>query len=436
MRTYLAFALALLSLIIIRSATGAPVDEDDPDSFTLPGGTLTLRDALAATLVANPELSAVAVGVRVQEARAVQAGLLPNPEVRGSVDNFGGTGSNRGFKSSESSLRLAQLVELGGKRARRQTLAGLERDAAQWDVEARRAAVLAETAKAFVDVLALQERGALALELARLADASARAVENQVRAGAGSPAEALRARVAVSQSESDCEARARDLAAARVALASLWGTATPTFDRVSGSLDAVSPPPPLDVVLAGLEQNPDLARWTTELALRDAAIHLEEARAIPDVTVGTGPSYYADAGGAGWVLDLEVPLPLFNRNQGAIAAARAERLRADLARRATDTAVRAALARNFESARAAYDRSRRLSGDILPTAEAAYVRTQEAYRAGALRALDVLDAQRTLFALRDQYLESLRTYHEALIELDRLAGVPADQGRLDAGGVR
>jgi len=266
-----------------------------------------------------------------------------------------------------------------------------------------------------------------------LADASARAVEDQVRVGAGSPAEALRARVAVSQSESERVTRERELAAARIALASLWGTSTPTFDRAAGALDVIVSPPPLDVLLAGIEHNPDLARWTTELAMRDAAIALEEARAIPDVTVGAGPSYYADAGGAGWVLDLTVPLPLFNRNQGAIAAARAERKQAEMARRAIETTVRATLARDHEAARAAYERTRRLRDDTLPTAEAAYARTQEAYRAGALRALDVLDAQRTLFTLRDQYLDSLATYHETLVDLDRLAGVPADADRASVG---
>lgn len=412
-------------------ATGTPGDPTSP--FTPPTGTLTLRDALAATLLGNPELSAVALGVRVQEARIVQAGLLPNPELRGNVDNFGGTSANRAFNASESALRLAQLVELGGKRARRQALAGLERDSAQWNVEARRATVLADTAKAFVAVLALQERDALAAELVRWADASARAVDDQVRAGAGSPAEGLRARVAVSQNESERVTRDRELTAARIALASQWASSTPTFDRAAGQLDVIHPPPPLDVLLASIENNPDLARWTTELAVRDAAIALEEARAIPDVTVGAGPSYYADAGGAGWVLDLTVPLPLFNRNQGAIAAARAERMQADVTRRVVETTVRATLARDHEMARAAYERARRLRDETLPTAEAVYARTEEAYRTGALRALDALDAQRTLFALRDQYLDSLATYHETLVDLDRLAGLPADAERASAG---
>jgi cobalt-zinc-cadmium efflux system outer membrane protein len=310
----------------------------------------------------------------------VQAGLLPIPELLATVDNFGCSGANRGFDASESALRLMQLVELGGKRDRRRAVAGLERDAAQWDYEVRRAGVLAATRKAFVAVLALQERSALAAREVGLAEESARAVDAQVRAGAGAPAEALRARVAISQSDLARMARERELATARVALAAVWGSSSPTFERAAGTLDAITLPPPLDALLTGVDANPDLARWTTELAARDAAIALEEARAVPDITVGAGPSYYADAGGAGVVLDFSVPLPLFNRNQGAIDAARAQRLQADAARRAADTDVRAALARVHAAAVDAYRRAGRLRNDMLPDAQAAYARTRDAYQ--------------------------------------------------------
>lgn len=418
MQRYLTFAVGALLLAMQAAA------DDTAPGFAPPRGTITMRDALAAALLGNPELSAVALGVRVQEARIVQAGLLPNPELRANVDNFGGSGANRGFDASESALRLMQLVELGGKRDRRRAVAGLERDAAHWDYEVRRASLLASTAKAFVAVLALQERSELAAQEMRLAEESARAVDAQVRAGAGAPAEALRARVAISQSDLARMARQRELTTARVALAAAWGSPAPTFERTAGALDAITPPPPLDALLAGVDANPDLARWTTEVAARDAAIALEQARAVPDVTVGAGPSYYADAGGAGIVVDFSVPLPLFNRNQGAIDAARAQRLQADAARRAADTDVRAALARVHAAASDAYQRAGRLRGDMLPDAEAAYARTREAYNAGAVRALDVLDAQRALFSLRDQYLDALATYHETVCDLQRLAGAP------------
>jgi cobalt-zinc-cadmium efflux system outer membrane protein len=423
MSRYLPIFAGLISL----AASSAAADLGAPPSP--PRGVIALRDALAAALLGNPELSAVADGIRIEDAHVLQAGVLPNPELRANVDNFAGGGANRGFDASESALRLTQLVELGGKRARRRDLAGLERDAARWDYEARRASVLATTAKAFIAVLALQERVALATKEVSLAEESAGAVDAQVRAGSGSPAEALRARVAISQSDLVRMTRERELAAARIALAAAWGSATPTFERTAGRLDQIAPPPPLAPLLDGAAANPDLARWTTELAARDAAVALEEARAVPDVVIGAGPSYYADAGGAGMVVDFSVPLPVFNRNQGNIDAARAARSQADAARRAADTDVRAAVARAHAAVSDSYERAVRLQRDMLPGAEDAYARTREAYAAGAVRALDVLDARRTVFGLRDQRLEALAGYHEAMVDLDRLAGVPIDSER-------
>src|SRR5687767_14621530 len=79
-----------------------------------PTGVLRLEDVLRAALLRNPELSATAFGVRTAEAMALQAGLLPTPELELELENFGGTGEVRGMRAAESTVQLSQLVELGG----------------------------------------------------------------------------------------------------------------------------------------------------------------------------------------------------------------------------------------------------------------------------------------------------------------------------------
>ena len=96
MLRYLPIFAGLLSL----AASAAAGDLDTPSAP--PRGVITLRDALAAALLGNPQLSAVADGIRIEEARVLQAGVLPNPELRANVDNFAGGGVNRGFDASES----------------------------------------------------------------------------------------------------------------------------------------------------------------------------------------------------------------------------------------------------------------------------------------------------------------------------------------------
>ena len=100
-----------------------------------PTGVLTLRQALALALLRNPELASAAWEVRAGEARTLQAGLLPNPEVGVEVENFAGSGEFRGVDAAETTVALSQVIELGGKRLRRARVAALERDLAAWEYE-------------------------------------------------------------------------------------------------------------------------------------------------------------------------------------------------------------------------------------------------------------------------------------------------------------
>ncbi len=112
-----------------------------------PKGVITVSQALSSALQNNPDLQSVSAEVKAQEARALQAGLLPNPEFGIEAENFGGSGDVNGFDATETTIQLSQRFELGEKRAKRKQAAFLGRDVAQTDYEARRADVLHGGAK-------------------------------------------------------------------------------------------------------------------------------------------------------------------------------------------------------------------------------------------------------------------------------------------------
>src|SRR5688572_25323299 len=90
-----------------------------------PAGALTLDDVRARALAASPELESGASEVRARAAHARQAGLPPNPELRTDVENVGGTGDREAFEETETTVRLSQRFELGGKRGKRRRVAEL-----------------------------------------------------------------------------------------------------------------------------------------------------------------------------------------------------------------------------------------------------------------------------------------------------------------------
>jgi len=401
------------------------VDIDSQSNPTAPvTDALTLRDALARALERSPDLEAYSWQIRAREARALQAGFLPNPTLSAELENFGGSGSLRGFDSAETTLLLSQLIELGGKRGKRHSVAVFEAKVAEWEYEAARLAVIAESTAAFVAGLAQQDAVRLAGEQIRLAEDVLAAVQRQVRAGAVSSAEVPRAEVEVTNQRIENRRREHALRAAYVRLATSWGESEPAFTSLAGDLAAVSEVPPEADLLEKLASSPELERWQAEVTKRRAVIELENARRIPDVTLGLGPRHLNDTNDWAVVVGLQLPIPIFDRNQGARQASRDHFNRSQEQQRSAELRLRRALSDSYQGLASAYEEVVALRDDAIPTAERAYAATKRAQRQGALRFTDVLDAQRSLFALRTRLIAAQAAYHFSRAQTEALIGGP------------
>ncbi|MDT8443447.1 MAG: TolC family protein [Desulfuromonadales bacterium] len=406
----------------------APEEPNPEPTAATVTGELTLRQALSLALLHSPELTAISWEVRVKEAEALQAGLLPNPELGIEMENFAGVGEFSGTESAETTVTLSQLIELGGKRDKRRAASALEGNLAGWDFEARRLDVLTATAKSFIAVLASQERLVQADELSALADRFFRTVSERVEAGKVSPVEQTRAQVPLSTAHVAKNRARLELEAARKELVALWGDQTDTFERAVGSLESIASVPSEEQLVYLLEQNPDVARWKTEAQQRNARLALERAEAIPDLTLFAGGRNIQETGDNALVAGISIPLPLFDRNQGGIAAARAARSKAREEGRAAYNQAVTSLATSYRDLSAAFLEARTLQDQILPAAGQSFEAAELGYREGKFGFLEVLDAQRTLFEVKGQYIEALAAYHQARVEVERLIGASLETG--------
>lgn len=391
-----------------------------------PMDVLTLNQALALALMRNPELAAFAWEIRAQEARALQAALLPNPELASEFENIGGSGTLQGTDGAETTIELSQLIELAGKRKKRARVAGLERDLAGWDYETKRVDVLTEVRQAFVNVLAAQEQLTLANEIVHLAEDVFKTVSARVRAGKVSPLEEIKARVALASIRIKRERAKGSLETARLQLAATWGHRSADFEKVEGELDEIMPIPPIDDLFSRLSQNPDIARWDLEIEQRRASVKLEEARRIPDLTLGGGVRRFNETEDHAFILGLSIPIPLFDRNQGGVLEARIRMTKANEERQASVVRAGTALAEAYRVLSSAYTEVTALKSEVLPGAQTAFEAASEGYRQGKFGFLEVLDAQRTFFEAKGQYLEALAAYHQSRAVVERLIGEPLD----------
>lgn len=394
--------------------------------FKEPSGVIRLRQALSLAMIKNPELIALSWGVRVQEARTLQTSLFPNPELGVEVEEFGGTGELRGFDAAATSLQLSQLVELGGKRSKRTQIASLERDLSGWDYEIKRVDILTDVTKAFIDVLAAQERLSLTKELVRLAEQVLNTVSERVKAGKVSPVEETKAMITLSTSRIELERAKRSLETTRKQLSSAWGSTSPIFEKVDGELDAITPIPSAEQIVSRISNNPDIGRWAVEIEQRQASVKLEHAMRIPDLTFSGGIKHFNETDNNAFVLGLSIPLPIINRNQGGVLEAQYSLAMAEEESKAVSVQVQTALTHAYQELSTAFVEATALKNDLLPGAQSAFDAAKEGYRQGKFGYLDVLDAQQTLFKARIQYIEVLTVYHKAFADVERLIGERLD----------
>lgn len=416
---HLVAAFAFASACLPGAALATPMAT--PMAAVAPAGKpLTLDAAIALALRLNPTLRAAGQEVAAHEGLLTQAGARPNPELEMLREG------ERGDSRTTTAL-LNIPVELGGKRAARIDAARQEGRLATLAFEAEQARVRFDVTAAFYDVVAALARARMAQALVVLAGRALDAAGKRVDAGTLSPVEQTRARVAQGSARIDALHAARALDVARIALAAQW--AGDARGLVVAEPDAVTLPTaqPLERLLARLDASPAMRHAGANLRHRQALVRLEQARRTPDVTVIVGTQREGPDARNRAVLGLSVPLPLFNRNDGAVLDALRRADKAGDEQDAQAARLRAELAHAHARLTTALAECALIAADILPGAEDAHRAATRGFELGKFGLIDVLDAQRVLAQSTHQYLNAVAESHRAQADIARLLGHAAVQ---------
>lgn len=402
-------------ILIALPASAADIGDSVLPGQIEPASALGLQDALKLALQANPE---IAVALREREAIEgvrVQAGLRPNPSISTSIE----TTRNSAQKTA---MMLNQSFELGNKRAARLGAAEARYNAATGAIEAKQAEIHADVLNAFYSVLAAQERLKLAQASLGIASQARDAAARRVQAGKISPVEETRSRVAESAVKIEVNQASAELNAARKRLAALWGNNFPRFTEAAGNLESIPPLVPYERLSSQLDQAPAIRLAKLEVETRQALANIESTRKTPDITVSVGAQRNEELGANQALLGLTVPIPVFDRNQGNLqeALSRTDKARDQLT--ALQVQLEAQLAESYERLRAAIDTKQTLDKEIVLGAQSAFEAASKGFIYGKFSYLEVLDAQRTLFQARNQYLNALVEAHQASAEIERILG--------------
>ena len=376
---------------------------------------LTLEKALAWALEGHGELIAASREVDATQGQVIQGMARRNPELAYALED-------QRAPTRVQSVQINWPVELGGKRAARMAAAERGRELAIENLNLRRIEIRAAVVTTFFETLAAQDRTELAQASLQLALRASDAASKRVAAGKISPMEEVKAQVAEAGVRVELVQAQSEQRSARLRLASLLGVQAPAFAQVVGQTEGLPPIPTQGSVLQRLASSPALVRAQLEVDRRKSLVDVERSKQTPDVTFSMGMKRPNEIVRNQVLVGVSVPLQLFDQNQGNVLEAlkREEKARDEL--QALNERLQAEVLQARERLESVHQEAAILAQRVLPAALSAYQAATLGFEHGKFGFMEVLDAQRTYFAAKSQYLKTLLEAHRAAADMDRVLG--------------
>lgn len=397
----------------------------------------TVEQLLEQALASNREIAAIRH--RVAEARGLlrQAGVRPAP----TLEANGASGRPLRTQGEESYYAgVSQQLETFGKRQKRVRVAEYSVALAETELTEGVAALKRDIRIAFAEAIADHQKVRVLADIGQLLRDTLRLTEARMSEGDAARLDADLVRVELSRIEAQEAAAAGEVEADLLDLRRLVGV-DPGSPITLPEIAA----PGLSVDATVLVQHA-MARRAELLAARiaerqaEAAVHLAEAEAKPDVTLSATYSHetgtfdeqlgLSPSGAPVQLRDVDnvlafgvsIPLTGRRRNLGNIEAAAARsasaRLRREFLERSVPAEIQAAL-RRYEALQRSVTVTRE---GVLNQSEKNLEVIRQAYGLGQLRLLDVLNEQRRLMEARLAYVDAQADVLRALAELERAVG--------------
>lgn len=431
MKPLLIFLVGALSAIphtgFAQSAGGAQLEP------------LTLERAEQLALENNPTTRAAQAAIDAARGRARQAGAWPNPVVGYSAEEI----TNRSVDPrGEHGFFVEQTIPLGGKLRLGRSVFERAVDEADARAELQRQRIVSSVRTTFYQLLTVQRRIEVHERLAALGSDATGVTAQLFNVGAADRPDFLESEIETRRVQLELNAARNAGFALRQQLAAIVGVPDVASRPLAGSIDQTIPELERATTLQALiERSPQVRAARAAIARTQAQTALARRETYPDLFVRGGAAYNREHGEdtgqpIGWEGQIEggVSIPLFNRNQGGVAAARAEETRAQAELARLELSLRAQAATEFASYLTALGSAESFRAEILPRAEQAYVLYLTRYREMAAAYPQVLVSQRTLFEMAREYLEHLETAWRSALRLQGLLpgeGLDAPDGNAD-----
>ncbi len=386
--------------------------------------TISLQQALKHTLNQNPSLKVFEFRQQALNGKLTTANLTPAYELSLSANNVAGSGDYTGTDQAEWTVALSSSFELEEHRQARTALAstGLGRLEAQYQVEAL--AALGQVTRAYIQVLAAQERVVLAQSALKLAQKTLAQVKARAKAGAAPQADVLRAQAAVSGTQLDVSSMLQTLDYCKVALVALWGETQPDFKQASGKLYQFGEDKSFDALYERLLHNPAIEVFAAQERVEAANLRLSQTQSSSDISWSLGVKQFQQSNSSALMVGLSKPLFTGSRNKGAVRTANARLHEAAAEKDAALIRLRTQLYLAYNNRQQAIQSVKTLTNEIVPALTQALNDTRKAYQGGRYRYVDYLSARQDLIAARASLINAGAAALSYGAEIEQLSAQP------------
>ncbi len=381
-----------------------------------------LRSLTLAAVYYHPDLEVADARLAVAEAAIRTAKQRANP-VFNLTPQFNTSNANPTAWTIGTAITL--LVDLFGKREARTAEARALAEAARFDIGTASWQVRGRVRGALLNLWSAERRATLASERRALQADLTALVERRLAVGEVSALDLARERASRDTAMLAFTDASRDVADARVVLATAVGISVHALDGVTLDYDslvgAMLPPAPTALRRAALTTRSDIQASLARYGAAQAAVALQQSNQLPSIAIG--PGYQYDQGQNKFSLSIQSDLPLFNANGGPIGEAEAKRREAA----ASFTALQAQIIGEIDRALAAYaTASESLAAADRLAAQQAERRARNArvFRAGALDRVALLTGEIEFAGGSASQLQALVAQRLALGQLEDALHVP------------
>jgi cobalt-zinc-cadmium efflux system outer membrane protein len=436
-RTRIFFGLLLSMIVALPAAHPLTAQSIPPrtasDFLDLQNG-VTEAELVTRAMAANPELAVQRQQIAMAAGEVTQARLRKNPSL-----SLGGLKEISG-DDNRFSVGGSVPLELFGRRARRTEVAESRRDATEVSVADRERLLASEVRMRFGEALAAVRNLEFVEQLLETNREFLKLMEDRVHEGAVPSLDADETRVEVSRMEVlriDYQAKAE---VAVLALKESVGMQPEETIRLKGSLELA--PHGYDqkqLLQLASEHRPDLAVQRANEAMATADLRQQRAEAKPDVSIfgsyerpNTGFSLQGiDAAGNlrpirqtfnYAVFGLDISLPLFNRNQGAIVSDTAAMQAAQSQIAAVELGLKYEVRQNLTHFEGAQTRVAVYRSGVRDQAARNLDVVRKTYGYGRIPLLDVIAEQRRYIDLETGFTNVLLDAYAARVALEQAVG--------------